>query len=222
MTVPSTPTGISANQCPAAPSPSTSPTPAGKPPTATPTSPSGSHSNTSHSNLNGNDRMLHGVLTLHDIRDVESFCADTIPKTWTDQLAAHDHEELLDYLIVIVWELSRNKRWHTSFSGWVTPRLHQRRHDWLRKRNGRTVWKFAHTEYRRELPTLLEYDDTFQSADVDPAEHLEPDGEWTDSGGNISPAAYLPPRGPSASSRIRQPAHTPTDRESCRGEAQAA
>lgn len=166
--------------------------------------------------------MLNGRLKLHDITDAEAFCKALIPDEWKARLQPHDLEDLASYLIETCWELSiRNPQpWHTSFSGWVTPRLQQRRYDWLRKHHGRTKWTFHDRTYERELPHIGELTDECQPPHMDPAEHHDPDSERLDTHGSIGAAAYLPPRNISPPRRVPRTPHPKAD--SHRRENQAA
>lgn len=100
--------------------------------------------------------MLNGTLTLHDIRDVEAFCAELIPASTSRE----DREDLHAYLIETCWELSLHHKPGTrSFSARAGQILRQRRHDWQRQRNGRTRWQFATHTYERPRPILVSHDD---------------------------------------------------------------
>jgi hypothetical protein len=79
-------------------------------------------------------RLLHGVLTLHDLRDAEFLCRRIISRSrFTPQ--SSDHEELLTYLIEECWTLSlRYEPGGIRFSTYATNTLRRRVVDWQRQR----------------------------------------------------------------------------------------
>jgi hypothetical protein len=100
--------------------------------------------------------MLNGRLALWDISDVESFCAAVVPRSWRNQLSQDDREQLLTWLIETAWELSVvYTPGGISFSTFAGNTLRRRIHDWLRNRDGRTVWKFKDRTHHRPRPTLV-------------------------------------------------------------------
>ena len=99
--------------------------------------------------------MLNGRLRLHDINDVEAFCARIVERT-NPTLSHHDREDLLAYLITTTWELSaKHQPTLGEFSKWVGYKLSQRTVDWSRQRNGRTTWKFKGHTHHRPRPTIV-------------------------------------------------------------------
>lgn len=135
--------------------------------------------------------MLNGVLTLHDIRDVDAFVATIVTHSRL-KLTHHQREDLSTFLIETCWELSLRdpQPWRTSFSGWVTPLLRVRIVDWQRQplQGGRTTWSFKSHErdtgrkpksYERERPTLVPLDNQLGTADttghMGNPEHRDPD-----------------------------------------------
>jgi len=104
--------------------------------------------------------MLAGTLALHDIRDVELYCARILHRANLD-LAHHDSEDLLAYLVETCWELSLGYRPNGQphrFSSYAAPILQRRVTDWQRKKNGRTTWKFATHTYERPRPVVVNID----------------------------------------------------------------
>jgi hypothetical protein len=78
--------------------------------------------------------VLNGRLALHDIHDVEAYCAHILQRARLT-LTPQDHEDALAYLTEEAWILSRTYRPGTrSFSGYAGQRLPQRLTDWQRKR----------------------------------------------------------------------------------------
>ncbi len=128
--------------------------------------------------------MLNGILALHDVRDVEAFCATIIHRSRLE-LDEHQHEDLLAYLVETAWQLSTAdpQPWRTSFSGYATPLLRLRIIDWQRKRHGRTRWQFAGYTRTRTRPTLVSLDDPQHGGleqprtrhALDPADDRSPD-----------------------------------------------
>lgn len=106
--------------------------------------------------------MLNGTLALHDIRNVEAFCAD-IARRHLGRLGHHDHEELLAYLVEECWLLSVTvyQPSRGSFSTFAGDALRRKLIDHQRAR-GRTRWQFRDRVYERQLPELVP---------LDPAEH---------------------------------------------------
>ena len=84
--------------------------------------------------------MLHGRLSLHDVRDVEALCGRVIARSGF-VLSADESEDLLAYLIADCWKLSLSYRRGigstTTFSGWATFILRRRVFEWQRQRSGR-------------------------------------------------------------------------------------
>ena len=120
--------------------------------------------------------MLNGTLQLHDIQDVEAFCTTLIPHTWHTQLTPHDREDLTTWLIETCWELSLTYQpGHIRFSTWAGNTLRKRTHDWLRQRNGRTIWKFKTHTYTRPKPVVISTDTEHGRALAESTSHLPPD-----------------------------------------------
>jgi hypothetical protein len=114
--------------------------------------------------------MLNGTLELHDIRDVEAFCAtilterigylqnafDKAGRTFT----SHNAEEYVTFLVERCWERSLDpNQWRTSFSGWVGVKLrHYDTVQYLRNELKRNTWKFATHTYERPRPIIESLD----------------------------------------------------------------
>jgi hypothetical protein len=85
--------------------------------------------------------LLAGVLSLHDVKDVEALAdralSDTL-KSWGARLERDDREDLLAYLIGVAWEIAPafDKAKTPSFSTFAYRRLRLRTVDWYRQRFG--------------------------------------------------------------------------------------
>jgi hypothetical protein len=106
--------------------------------------------------------MLNGVLTLHDIRDTEAYCAAVIKRSRL-KLTPTQHEDLLAYLVEEAWLLSTtydpgNPQYPPRFSVIAGQRLPLRIIDWQRQRHGRTHWQFKDSTYQRDIPTFIPLD----------------------------------------------------------------
>src|SRR4051812_36883173 len=139
--------------------------------------------------------MLNGRLALCDVDDVEAFCAAVIPNTWRGRLTTDDREQLLTWLIETAWELSVVYRpGGISFSTYAGNTLRRRIHDWLRNRDGRTVWKFKDRTHHRPRPTLVSFDNDGELGtsvgdfSVDGPEHRVSDLAGLLGAGNGTPA----------------------------------
>ena len=104
--------------------------------------------------------MLPRKLVLHDVRDVELYCARILHRA-NLTLAHHDSEDLLAYLVETCWELSlvyRPNGQPARFSSYAAPILQRRVTDWQRKTKGRTRWTFRDHIYERPRPILVSLD----------------------------------------------------------------
>ncbi|MBA2360101.1 MAG: sigma-70 family RNA polymerase sigma factor [Actinobacteria bacterium] len=104
--------------------------------------------------------MLASKLVLHDVRDVELYCARILHRANLN-LPHHDSEDLLAYLVETCWELSLGYRPNGQphrFSSYAAPILSRRIIDWQRKTRGRTTWKFATHTHHRPRPVLVSID----------------------------------------------------------------
>ena len=89
--------------------------------------------------------MLTGTLALHDVRDVAALANHVVGKSGLE-LAWHEREDLVAYLIATAWGLSccyDPDAGGPSFCTWATSTLKRRTIDWQRARFGRTTWKFS-------------------------------------------------------------------------------
>jgi hypothetical protein len=117
--------------------------------------------------------VLHGKLSLHDIRDVEQFTGRIIDRVRRD-LTDQDNEDLWAYLIALTWELSlRYDRGDqpSCFSNYAAIVLKRRVVDWQRSRDGRTKWQFADRTHIRELPTFHPLED--RQDEPDPSQSMD-------------------------------------------------
>lgn len=109
--------------------------------------------------------MLNSTYRLHDIDDVEAFCAHVAQlfygRTQT-RLSPSEHEDLIAYLIVETSKLSERYTPTTPqarFHSYAHSLLNHRCTDWLRLHRGRSRWSWGDgTVYERKRPTLLSLD----------------------------------------------------------------
>lgn len=79
-------------------------------------------------------------ISYHDIKDVEQFCVRIIHRSGLE-LASHEHDDLLCYLVETCWELSEIFRpGGIRFTTYAHTTLSRRTIDWVRKHRGRTSW----------------------------------------------------------------------------------
>jgi hypothetical protein len=136
-------------------------------------------------------RLLHGVLTLHDVRDAELLCRRIISRSRFAPQSS-DHEELLTYLNEECWSLSlRYEPGRTiSFNTYATRTLSKRIIDWQRQRYGRTRWAFSDGRvYERKRPKLVSLDgddsngspmvETLPGSSLDDGAHRLADELWS-------------------------------------------
>lgn len=128
--------------------------------------------------------MLTGTLELHDIDNVERFCADIAHKRHEKIRAAfaqagrnygtHAQEDFLAYLIDACWQLSLTYRpGGIRFSTYAGHHLrHHVVENFLRTELGRTVWKFKTHTYERPRPIIESLD--ARPDDPDPETHRDP------------------------------------------------
>ena len=97
------------------------------------------------------------ALRLHDVDDAERFTRAIVTRSGLT-LSFHDREDLGAYLVETCWELSlRYQAGGPSFSTYAGTILRRRAVDWVRQRDGRTIWKFKHRIHerpRREFVSL--------------------------------------------------------------------
>src|SRR5215218_119677 len=103
--------------------------------------------------------FLGARFPLHDIEDVERFCAALLERDRC-RLEHYEREDLLVYLVEECWRFSLKFRpGRGRFSVWVYGSLRRRVVDWERQRYGRTVWKFKDRVYERPRVELVSLDD---------------------------------------------------------------
>jgi hypothetical protein len=94
-------------------------------------------------------QLLGSRLALHDVEDVERFCAAIVQRSRFN-LGHYEHEDLTSYLIEECWQLSlRFEPGGIRFSTYAGNTLGKRCHDWFRTHNGRTKWAFKDRVYER-------------------------------------------------------------------------
>lgn len=102
-------------------------------------------------------RLLNGTLALHDVRDVEAFCAAIIQRRQPD-LPWVEQDDLLAELIEDCWVLStRFQPGGLSFSTWAQTTLVKRAGAWERRKY-RTTWKFKDRTHVRPRPQFVSLD----------------------------------------------------------------
>jgi hypothetical protein len=112
--------------------------------------------------------MLQGKLVLHDVEDVENFCAH-LPRRGTH---IDDFEDALTWAVERVWELSLRYDPSRGSSFANCAARYARVADYFRARDGRTVWKFSTHTYVRPRPVFVPLEDRPELAaggDGDPA-----------------------------------------------------
>lgn len=120
--------------------------------------------------------VLNERFALHDIRDVEAYCAQILHRH-DHQLNPTDREDLLAYLIETAWELSLKydpAGRPARFGVYAHPILQRRVTDWKRQRHGRTTWTFGTHTYTRPRPVVESLDELGHAepeAGRDPAAH---------------------------------------------------
>ena len=99
--------------------------------------------------------MLSGVLSLHDVEDVERYCAYLLRRS----TRIDDMEDALTWAIERCWALSLryDPERGSTFANFAAQKI--RVADYLREREGRTVCKFKTHTYVRPRPTLVPLDD---------------------------------------------------------------
>ena len=107
--------------------------------------------------------MLSGVLSLHDVEDVERYCAYLLGRSGR----IDDLEDALTWAVERCWELSLSydPERGSSFANYAARKI--RLADYLRQRDGRTVWKFKTHTYVRPRPSLIPLDDRPEAATAD-------------------------------------------------------
>lgn len=81
--------------------------------------------------------MFPGRIAYHDINDVEAFCLRIVHRSGLE-LAWHERDDLLAYLVETCWELSRVYRpGGIRFSTYANTILSRRTVDWVRQYRGR-------------------------------------------------------------------------------------
>jgi glycine/D-amino acid oxidase-like deaminating enzyme len=101
-------------------------------------------------------------LALHDVPDVEALVRGIVIRNGSE-LSFDDELELRQHLLVRCWEISlryQPGRIEKGFAAWATIKLKFEIIDWQRKRWGRTRWQFKDNVHTRELPRLVEFDET--------------------------------------------------------------
>jgi DNA-directed RNA polymerase specialized sigma24 family protein len=107
--------------------------------------------------------MLNGVLTLHDIKDVEAFTAAI--------LKGRRDEDLHAYLIEETWLLSTRYKpgGNITFSTWARTTLERRLIDYTRKEQGDHRYHSG-----RNRPELISIDMDTRPHDTQPQTHRDP------------------------------------------------
>ena len=102
-------------------------------------------------------------LALYDIADTVGFVGAIVNRSGLE-LSWSDREDLEQYLLATAWEISLTfdpGKGSVGFSTYAGNLLRRRTHDWVRQRNGRTVWRFSGGRiHTRERPQLVPFDDS--------------------------------------------------------------
>jgi DNA-directed RNA polymerase specialized sigma24 family protein len=105
--------------------------------------------------------LLSNRFELFDIADTAGFVGAIVNRSGL-ALSWSDREDLEQYLLVTAWEISLTfepGKGSVGFSTYAGNILRRRTHDWVRQRNGRTVWKFSGGRvHTRERPQLVPFD----------------------------------------------------------------
>lgn len=131
-------------------------------------------------------RLLNGVLTLHDVTDVEAL----VRRALHDQLRAtqatlppHEHDDATAYLIATCWELAqrydptRARPGHgktSNFATWAYRILRRRIADWYRTRHGDSRY-YTIPELQTLDTTNPRLDSTHPTSPRDPQTDRTPD-----------------------------------------------
>jgi hypothetical protein len=101
-------------------------------------------------------------LALYDIADTAGFVGAIVNRSGL-ALSWSDREDLEQYLLSTAWEISLTfepGRGSVGFSTYAGNILRRRTHDWVRQKNGRTIWRFGDGRvHERPRPQLLSFDD---------------------------------------------------------------
>jgi hypothetical protein len=102
-------------------------------------------------------------LALYDIADTAGFVGAIVNRSGL-ALSWSDREDLEQYLLATAWEISLTfepRQGSVGFSTYAGNILRRRTHDWVRQRNGRTIWRFSDGRvHTRERPQLVPFDDS--------------------------------------------------------------
>jgi DNA-directed RNA polymerase specialized sigma24 family protein len=102
-------------------------------------------------------------LALYDVDDTQRFVAGIVNRSGLS-LNWSDRQDLEQSLLIVAWELSLKfepGQSSVGFSTYCGTILRRRTNDWVRKRSGRTVWKFKDRVHERQLPSFVSIDDQF-------------------------------------------------------------
>ncbi len=101
-------------------------------------------------------------LALYDIADTAGFVGTIVNRSGL-ALSWSDREDLEQYLLATAWEISLTfepGRGSVGFSTYAGNILRRRTHDWVRQKNGRTVWRFGDGRvYERPRREFVSFDD---------------------------------------------------------------
>lgn len=119
--------------------------------------------------------VLNGKLSLHDIEDVEAFCAYLINRQRRGGYTGHEYEELLTWFIESCWihSVRFDPDRGSSFKHFIASKL--RVASWERVRFGRTRWAFSTHVYERPRPVFVPIEDRPELADPFSAVHASAD-----------------------------------------------
>jgi len=101
-------------------------------------------------------------LALYDIADTAGFVGAIVNRSGL-ALSWSDREDLEQFLLATAWEISLTfepGKGSVGFSTYAGNILRRRTHDWVRQKNGRTIWRFGDGRvHERPQRVLVSFDD---------------------------------------------------------------
>jgi DNA-directed RNA polymerase specialized sigma24 family protein len=105
--------------------------------------------------------LLSQPWALHNIDDLEAYCSTIIRKSQLGLQPHDDYEDLLAHCLSVAYEISlRYDASRGKFSTFAYLPVYRAAVNWVRKRKGRTIWRFSGGRvHERKPPQLLSLDD---------------------------------------------------------------